>query len=250
MLSQLRYLQFVLPSLLALLLLFSFRRRGRDRAGKLTFGCALALTVFMFPPFGWLLHLPLEYPYWPRQGEPPSVDAIVVLSGFIDGETPDRPYPFAHESTMRRVRHAAWVYRRTGRPPILVCGPSLNDSAAAGWELMAESLRAWGVDGDRIWGESRGSSTYEQALYGARILEDRDVRRIALVTDAWHMLRAAGSFRAQGLQVIPEACGYVSRPQPPYTIGLFIPGADTAADNEAAVREYAAVAAYWLQGKF
>src|SRR5262249_37927778 len=52
---------------------------------------------------------------------------------------------------------------------------------------------------------SSSRTTYENAVESARLLNDRDMPRVVLVTDAAHLRRAVACFRKQGLDVIP--CG-------------------------------------------
>ena len=60
-----------------------------------------------------------------------------------------------------------------------------------------------GVPAEAIWLQTESRNTYEDAVYSARLLKDKGVRRILLVTSAWHMPRSLGLFQAQGLEVVP-----------------------------------------------
>jgi len=61
----------------------------------------------------------------------------------------------------------------------------------------------------------------------ARMLEDAGIKRVILVTDAWHMRRSVERFRSAGLEVIPAPTNYATQPglSPvdflPTTSGLF-----------------------------
>ncbi len=54
-----------------------------------------------------------------------------------------------------------------------------------------------------IWIENGSRSTHENAMYGAEILRQHGISRIALVIDARSMARAEASFRKQGMTVVP-----------------------------------------------
>lgn len=43
------------------------------------------------------------------------------------------------------------------------------------------------------------------------MLHSKGVRKIVLVTEAYHMLRSERTFRLQGLEVVPAPCGFRSR---------------------------------------
>ena len=55
----------------------------------------------------------------------------------------------------------------------------------------------------QVWIADKSRSTYENAKYGAELVKGRGISRIVLVTDAYHMPRAEGCFRKQGLSVAP-----------------------------------------------
>jgi uncharacterized SAM-binding protein YcdF (DUF218 family) len=59
------------------------------------------------------------------------------------------------------------------------------------------------------WSESQSRDTAGNARLLAPLLQRDGVQRIALVTDAWHMPRAAAAFEKAGLIVTPAPMGYV-----------------------------------------
>ena len=67
---------------------------------------------------------------------------------------------------------------------------------------MRELLTSSSVPDTQIWVEERSHSTYENALYGGRILRAHGIGRIALVVEARSMVRAAACFRKQGFEVV------------------------------------------------
>jgi uncharacterized SAM-binding protein YcdF (DUF218 family) len=75
---------------------------------------------------------------------------------------------------------------------------------------MKEALEKEGVPEGMIWSESGSHTTHENAAYSANFLHLKGITRVLLVTDAYHMRRAELSFKKEGLEVIPAACGYRS----------------------------------------
>ena len=77
--------------------------------------------------------------------------------------------------------------------------------------------------------EAQGKSinTIENARFSARMIEDAGIKRVILVTDAWHMRRSVDRFRSAGLEVIPAPTNYATQPELspidflPTTGGLF-----------------------------
>jgi uncharacterized SAM-binding protein YcdF (DUF218 family) len=101
-----------------------------------------------------------------------------------------------------RVHFAARLQRRTGLP-LLISGKGTGDAPfAAESEKMAQILR----DEYRIaprWVEKESLDTAGNALFSWCLVGPQGIRRVALVTDPRHMLRARSAFRAVGFEVLP-----------------------------------------------
>jgi uncharacterized SAM-binding protein YcdF (DUF218 family) len=85
-------------------------------------------------------------------------------------------------------------------------GNSGGTSEAA---VIADALRRNGVPADRIVLESTSTTTREQALATAHILQARGHARCILVTSPQQMARAADVFQSAGIAVVPLAAGSV-----------------------------------------
>ncbi|MNT55386.1 hypothetical protein D3C72_1926190 [compost metagenome] len=73
---------------------------------------------------------------------------------------------------------------------------------------MADSLRDdFGVT--VRWQEGRSRTTWENAQFSAEVLLPQGVKRVVLVTHAWHMPRAVWSFRKAGFEVVPAPVGFL-----------------------------------------
>jgi uncharacterized SAM-binding protein YcdF (DUF218 family) len=96
--------------------------------------------------------------------------------------------------------------------------------------------------------EDRSHSTYENALYAAQLLRSRNVHRVVLVTEAYHMLRGVQCFRRQGIDVIPAPCFYRYL----HFTGTwreFLPSAGAMHDNDEALHEWIGLLWYRMSGK-
>jgi uncharacterized SAM-binding protein YcdF (DUF218 family) len=93
---------------------------------------------------------------------------------------------------------------------VLVCGGQVNPATSLPpvAAVMATFLREQGVSGADLLLEDRSRSTYENAVEAQRLLKERGVRRIVLVTEAYHMPRAERCFRNLGLEVTPSPCSH------------------------------------------
>jgi uncharacterized SAM-binding protein YcdF (DUF218 family) len=76
---------------------------------------------------------------------------------------------------------------------------------------MRDLLVQLGSPADRILVEGDSQTTYENATFTKRLLEQRHIGEVVLVTEAFHMPRALGVFRNAGLAVIPAPCCPVAR---------------------------------------
>jgi uncharacterized SAM-binding protein YcdF (DUF218 family) len=102
--------------------------------------------------------------------------------------------------TLQRVRYAAALHRRTGLPVLTSGGVPARDVEPIA-ESMARTMEQE-LGATVRWRENRSADTWENARFSADLLREAGVRRILLVTHAFHMPRALHCFRAQGLEVV------------------------------------------------
>src|ERR1035441_1039733 len=193
-----RYLQ---PGLtLALVLLaagFLARKRGAQKLSGRLFGvAAVFLLLWSWMPAAALGVWTLERAY-PQDLLPGrDAQAIVVLSSSFYAPNPPRPRSVPGWGTYLRCRHAAWLYREGWRMPVVASGGRLGDRVLA--EIMRDALIAEGVPRESIWLEGESNSTRENAAFSAKLLLPRGIRRIVLVTEAYHMRRGGRGFLKEG----------------------------------------------------
>jgi uncharacterized SAM-binding protein YcdF (DUF218 family) len=72
------------------------------------------------------------------------------------------------------------------------------------------------------WQETRSTNTAENAIYSAKMLREAGIKRVILITHAWHMKRARDAFVANGMTVIPAPTAFYGRPWT-YTWAGFTP---------------------------
>jgi len=242
-----RYLKLIYPALLLAAAWGAWRlpRQGSRRVVVLSLGALLALS---WMPFSWLNNYLLEAPYRDIVAAP-AADAIVVLSGASEPPSDRFPYTLALESTVRRTRYAAALALERPETPVLACGPGRDDDPSASSVAfeMGELLAGWGVERERIWLEEVGVSTASQSAEAAAILRAKGVRRILLVTDAFHMRRAEGCFRKQGFETYAAPSQFRARFDLP-TLPELLPSPGDVRVNEEAFREWLALAVYKARG--
>jgi uncharacterized SAM-binding protein YcdF (DUF218 family) len=205
-----RYLQLGLTLVLALLAAgFLARRHGAQKlAARLTGAGAVFLLVWSWMPTAALGAWTLERWYSQERLPERDAEAIVVLASSFYSPNPPQPRSVPGWGTYLRCRHAAWLYREGWRMPVVASGGRQGDRVMA--EIMRDALVAEGVPRENIWLEGESDSTRENAAFSAKLLLPRGIRRIVLVTEAYHMRRAERYFRKEGFEVEPAPCAYRS----------------------------------------
>lgn len=238
-------MSYIEPGLICILLILiasAVLRSGRGmKCG------ALLLFLWCWPPIAWLTAALLEFRYEPRQLPSASVDTIVVLSGNQLPPNKARPEALPGRHTFERIAYTAWAWKQTGAGKWVVATGGRSAQGPAYAEVMRDTLVAYGVDPVRILLETKAQSTAQNALFTAQLLQSKGTRRIALVTTARHMPRAAAAFRKQGFEVQPCAAGFA-------TYGFrwgwlaLIPSTEALVANEETLHELIGLTLYWLKG--
>lgn len=233
----------------AVALVLLWRRRDRRRRLIAVSAAFVLLLVLSFPVTSYLALGSLEWAYPPMDHRPADAPVIVVLSGSLrPADAAGSRYEPGTDTVYRCLR-AAEVYRDSPCT-VMVSGGKVheNDPGPTLASVMRDFLLTQGVRPDDVVLEDSSRSTFENAVECARLLGERGVHRVVLVTDAAHMRRAAGCFRKQGFEVVDCSCRYRATRR---TIGPsdFLPEASAAMGVEEAAHEWLGLAWYWLTGK-
>ena len=222
------------------------RHSRRKRLGGVV---VAALFLWSWPPSAALFVYSLEgwYPVTPFPDG--DAEAIVVLGSGVHPVDASQPEPLPREDTFLRSRHAAWLYRNWKALPIVASGgPASSSPAPPVAEVMRRTLVEAGVPDSMIWTEAHSRSTYENALFTARLLNEKHIRRIALVTEAYHLPRSVQCFHKQGIAVAPAGCSYRYL-RFKYQWTQLFPSSRMIVWNEDTLHEWAGLAWYRLTGK-
>ncbi len=109
-------------------------------------------------------------------------------------DIPDRLGPLSLE----RVVFGAEAYRRLHLPVAVSGGRVAGTHASRGTLMKAALEEDFAVP--VAWNEDRSRTTWENALYTARLLQPEKLTTVVLVTQAWHLPRALWAFERAGLQ--------------------------------------------------
>ncbi len=110
----------------------------------------------------------------------------------------------------RRVAHGARLFHAGKAGHLIVTGGGLDTPPTEAEAMRALALKH-GVPEGRIIIEDKATRTLENALYTARIMEDRGWARALVVSDPFHLPRALFLFRRLGIAAsgaaVRERCG-------------------------------------------
>jgi len=200
--------QLIYPFNLALLLIFAALLLiifGRRRLGLFPGFLAIAILGVCSSPLSVALYREheLKYPPVPVSSSP-TADTIVVLGGDVGIPVSPRTESQLHGN---RLLHGFRLFKAGKSPLILVTGG--NVFAQEGLEAEAFYSKAiladWGIPEDAIMIETKSRNTHQNAIYSFETLKGQGIDKILLVTNAFHMPRAAAVFRHVGFDVIPSS---------------------------------------------
>jgi uncharacterized SAM-binding protein YcdF (DUF218 family) len=200
--------QLLLPPGLFLVLLAVAFFLVRGTLGRLVLFLAWSLLLIMsLPAFaGLLIQLAERYPALsPDVVGETGAEAIVVLGAGVYADAPEFGGHTVDANSMKRSRYAAWLQRRTGLPIYVTGGAGPRAPGPPMRDFLEQEL---GVPVAAVEHGSR--NTRENATRTAPLLQAAGIRRVLLVTDAWHMPRAVAAFERAGVDVVPAPTYFVS----------------------------------------
>jgi uncharacterized SAM-binding protein YcdF (DUF218 family) len=209
----------------------------------------VALTVISTPAVAHLSQGTLEWRFPPTEQRPDGAEAIVVLGGGIEPADATRRRAALSSSTLVRCMHAAAVYCQGKTCPVIVSGGRVDAGSSTPpiALLMRDFLRDQGVKDADLIVEDRSRTTYENAVECCKLLEQRHIGKVILVTDATHMFRALRTFHKQGIDAVPSACAHRAT-QFDWGVFDFLPSANAVQNHQRTIHEWLGVAWYWLRG--
>lgn len=170
-----------------------------------------------------------------------GAQAIVVLGGGVDADPPEYAEAQLSAPSAARLRYGVKLAQRANLPLAFAGGRGWSrGDAQTATEAEVAARTAKADYGHSIrWLESESRDTRENARLLSGVLQQQGVRRIALVTNAWHMQRARREFEAAGLFVIAAPMGYVTAGERPLL--EWLPSAHGLASSRNVMREWLAM---------
>lgn len=228
------------------LCLTPLRRAGRR---LFVFGAAL-IIIGGVSPLGTALLLPLEerFPPWdPSRGAPTG---LIILGGVINIDVASARGTLGLGDSAERLVVLADLARRHPNARIIFTGGNSNLIFAGPSEadFTVPILISFGIARARITLETESRTTAENAAYTHKLVAPKPEDRWLLITSAFHMPRAMGSFRRVGFPVEAypvdwRTTGWRQLLTP--TGSLF----DGFGRLDLAVHEWLGLVAYWATGR-
>jgi len=171
---------------------------------------------------------------------------IVLLGGGIYENAPEYGGADALRSyAMMRTWYAAYLAKQTGMDIYATGGVPLSQGDDAEGDVMLRQLIAFGLPEDTLFAESSADNTWQNASYIKKLLNEKHIKQIVLVTSAWHMPRAVWCFEKQGLEVVAAPTDYMTS-QRVYDMRSYVPRWTVFSDSGQVLHEYLGLLWYQL----
>lgn len=216
----------------------------------LLFLTAALLWISSTPALSSYLIASLERQYLPIPvSKSPKADAIVILGGGVGAaESPRLEVDLTDASD--RILHATRLYKAGKAPLIIAAGGSNTWLGTRTPEAftMDKLLREWGVPSRAIIVESESLNTYQNAVNTKKLLDQRKLKKILLVTSAAHTPRALATFRSAGITSIPSPTDYKIVDQEKSIVLSFLPDIGALGGTTQALKEHLGFLVYRWRG--
>lgn len=237
---------FLLPPLNAIVISLAglaLLRRKPGLGASLIAAAIAILCILSLPVVGESLLRSLENRNETLLGPVPQAQAIVVLAAGRRYDAPEFGGDTVSNLELERMRYAALLQKRTGLP-LAISGGNPEARPVAESVLMAQMMKdEFGVQ--PRWQETVSENTDENASQTYGMLASQGVRRILLVTHAWHMPRAILAFRRAGFDVVPAPTGFTGRS--PNPVLRWIPNASALLKSSFGMHEWIGLMWYRLK---
>jgi vancomycin permeability regulator SanA len=136
--------------------------------------------------------------------QPEKADVIIVLGAAVWAGGVPSP------ALRRRIMHAVELFHR-GLSDVMIVSGGVGRNPPSEARIMRRLALEHGVSDDKIVMEESAQSTLDSALACSQIFQKNRWSRVLLVTDCYHITRAAILFRLFGINVTcspPEFVGF------------------------------------------
>jgi len=136
-----------------------------------------------------------------------DAQAILVLGAGRKADAPEYGQDTVNALMLERLRYAAHLHRLTQLPLLVSGGSPMGEGEPEA--ALARRVLETDFQVPVVALEGRSRTTRENARYSGPLLQDLGIKRVLLVTHAWHMRRALESFEGQPVQIMPAPTGFM-----------------------------------------
>jgi uncharacterized SAM-binding protein YcdF (DUF218 family) len=165
-----------------------------------------------------------------------STDAIVVLSGMLEiNEVGDSTY--VEWGDPDRLFGGIALFKAGKSQKLIFTGGKMpwNKAKKTEGDVLKEYAVTNGIPSENIFVTKDVENTADEAVAVKELISP--IKRIILVTSAYHMYRAKLLFEKQGFEVIPLKVDYKTAGKSAITVINFLPGAGNLELSETGIRE-------------
>lgn len=232
--------------ILMLILTLYLLKKSESTLIKFTAIISVLLIFFLSTAFGvqFLLH-PLE-----NYAEENSVNAfekhpIVVLGGGLNYHSQKDAEPSLH--SMQRLVKGYQLHRKLKTPLIYSGGIAIGQEKISEADAARRFLSSLGMDTSSYISENQAQTTFENAAYLKKWIEDNEIKKIYLVSSAYHILRSAAVFKAQNIDFLIVHSGFIYDHQ--FSWLDYLPNRGALTANLSALHEWIGLAWYFIRGR-
>jgi uncharacterized SAM-binding protein YcdF (DUF218 family) len=236
------------PTINILLILVGllFWRRCRFLARSSVWLGLLSLWVLSTPIVGAYLHYGLEASFiidTPQQSlvqgykAPDGVQAIVVLGAGRHYQAQEYGGDTLSHQALWRLRYGGVLAKRWGLP-VIVSGGNVRTGDIIPEGVLGANFLQNELGVDTVWAEGRSRNTWENAQLTKALLEEKGIRKVVLVTHAYHMRRSVYAFEQAGIPHVAMPTGFLSHQAPSVRWRNWLPSAFALQRSYLALHEY------------
>lgn len=176
---------------------------------------------------------------WEKKTEPlnnieKTAQAIIILGGGLYKKAPEYDgASVVSDYTLARLHYGSFLYKKTNAPIMVTGGDPINIGVSEGDEMNSVLNSYYKIPPK--WIENASANTFFNAKKSALILQKENIKRVYIVTHAWHMPRASLLFRKFGFDVIEAPTRFSERPN--FGVIDFLPTADGASRTALILKE-------------
>ena len=244
---------FVNPGNLLLILLclgvfLIYRHKYRLSRWLLTATALMALTIAILP-IGRNLLVVLENRFPIVQVLPDKVDGIIVLGGVVNEDLTEVRGGVVGGEAIERLTFFATISKQFPNSKLVFTGGSgkVFDQDTKEGDLVVPLLKDLGIAIERVVIEKQSRNTFENALFSKRKVQPSDEETWILITSAFHMPRAVGTFRKVDWDVLPFPVDHHVKSEFDFSPTFNLIGG--IGPLSLAIHEWLGLLVYWLTGK-